>query len=50
MGSVIGLEMGALMALAQHQDIDLGALSKLLPAIERGMMAAILDKGSGDGC
>tara|TARA_E500000318_G_scaffold89941_1_gene87655 strand:+ start:822 stop:974 length:153 start_codon:yes stop_codon:yes gene_type:complete len=49
MGAIIGLEVAALVELAAHQGNDPAIMSRLLPAIERGMMAAFANKDGDDG-
>lgn len=49
MGGVIGLEVGSLVTLAEHQGNDPAIMSRLIPAIERGLLMAMADKDKDDG-
>ncbi len=48
MGAIIGLEISGLVELASLQGNDGYVMSRLLPAIERGMMSALAERDAGD--
>ncbi|PKR54402.1 DUF7697 family protein [Thalassospira marina] len=49
MGGVIGLDMPALLELARLRGYDAEILAQLLPDCEKGLLAALAEKGAEDG-
>jgi hypothetical protein len=48
-GAVLGLDLGAALALARALAIDLAAVADLLPRVEAGMIHALNERLRSDG-